>query len=298
MVIAYIDVAGYQDILYKRGEYELFADIHMMIQTAGLMKLQSDGKDVKVKFLTDSGIIYFEDNEDDQSNSILNGLIIAIGKFQFIALTKCNLMIRGGITTGYLYDEEFIFGNGYLKALKLEQDVADYQRIVVDDLLLNRLIPPLRENMIYNCYDDKKMIDYISCEIGPDPNESDAHKVLEQHERSLGILGSEALKNTLDSLVDQIAKGINPRISEFIQFQKINERYSHVLEYHLKTCDKYNYHSKSDNPTGDINIKQSYDELINSIKDYDSNDMRLNESIEHLKAEYKRTMKFIKTGKA
>ena len=290
VIIAYIDVSGYKDALKKRGETELFACIHKAVTAMGrLLRLSGPTKEIKTSFLTDSGIVYFDDKNDDESNALLNALLCALGLFQFILMTECNLMIRGGISTGPLYDKDFIFGDGYLNALDMEERVADYQRIVIDSKLIGRVTEPVKSSLLYSCIDGNYMVNYLEAAIKAKSYiDFDKSEIIKKHESALSFIGTEALKPRIDSIVDQIFEGQSPTADELCSFEKINGRYSRIVDYHLHMCRKYNCDTKVTNPESQSQLYCCWVDLIKQIKAYNGDDEQIDASIKLFKNEYKK----------
>ena len=264
--------------------------MYKAVKLTELLKIQSKNKQISVSFFTDCGIIYFDDTEDEESDALLNLLFCVMGQIQFILMIECNLTIRGGVTSGTLCDENFIFGEGYLKALNLEQNVADYQRIIVDPTLVDRLIEPIKNSCTYKCADNNLMISYLETTAIEDGN-LDFDTILEsikKHETALTTIGGEALKPRIDSIVNELCNNINPKTKELYLFEKITGKYSKIVKYHLDMCKKYNFTTTVTCPNKQSNLQECYCNLINCINEYDGNDVVLDKAIESFKHEYKK----------
>ncbi|XOQ42887.1 MAG: hypothetical protein ACFWTN_00280 [Clostridium sp.] len=74
------------------------------------------------------------------------------------------LFIRGSITIGSLYMDNrigYIFGSGLITAYSLENNIAIYPRIIIDEPVL-KLVKARLNYYIMKDYDEKYFLDYLS----------------------------------------------------------------------------------------------------------------------------------------
>lgn len=81
-------------------------------------------------------------------------------RIQELMLRTNELLLRGAITKGSLYfDKKFVFGKGLVRAAKLEEKVAKYPRIIIDETLNNE---NYIKNSQYTLLTDKDSYKYIN----------------------------------------------------------------------------------------------------------------------------------------
>ena len=142
-VISYIDMLGttakieasdnIQAFLHMKTIYEQMIGVF----TEGSMKTEN----IKIKVFSDNIIIAKETNSSDDAIMLnLNQMIALAASFQFRAMLS-GWPVRGGITIGNLYiDDTFVWGEGLLRAYKLESKIAINPRIVIDPSIEEKYI--------------------------------------------------------------------------------------------------------------------------------------------------------------
>lgn len=140
-VICYIDFLGSKEIMKKGERYAFFENIHDAFSFA--IKIENQLKlfgNLKFKVFSDNILIAHEviDKYDKQEvfkayNNIANFLKSFAWKF-----IKRGMLFRGGITLGDVaINEIMVWGNGLVEAVKIEENISIYPRIVISDKLLN-----------------------------------------------------------------------------------------------------------------------------------------------------------------
>ena len=136
---AYMDILGAKKYI-ESEESEKYLNIIQRVyaETIGLVKSNSQDfymPKPKLKIFSDNIVLaipkieYFRESTNDISSC---NIIIFAAFFQIIAL-KYSLLVRGGITVDNLYiDEDFVYGKALTQAYKLESEVANYPRIVIN----------------------------------------------------------------------------------------------------------------------------------------------------------------------
>ena len=101
-------------------------------------------------------------NEDSRYGALFHELL-DIGMMQG-ELAARNIYIRGGFTIGEIsYENETVFGPGFIRAYDLESRIANYPRVVVDPKILDAMKHDHRLYSSHNRKDDE--LGYISREM-------------------------------------------------------------------------------------------------------------------------------------
>jgi len=239
--LVYIDILGYRDFKEINGDKELFASLEMARMTARaifspLLKMK-DGTDVHfkigMKMYTDS-ILLFVEIKDDGFDFLRFPLTIALlAQFQINVLKNCNLLIRGAITHGKCYLDEFIFGDPYLEAYNLESKKAIWSRILISENTMKNHIDDLtKEKFIREDENGLFFIDYL-CYMTEflSKNDGDPSRFLKEHYDMI----VRTAKNTFHK--DMIFK-VHP-LKNMIDLRKKSRNYHELSLYHNSVCDKY-----------------------------------------------------------
>jgi|JI6StandDraft_1071083.scaffolds.fasta_scaffold04608_7 hypothetical protein len=154
-IVCFLDILGFSDLIKKYDEdvtstllqdiQESFKLATKILQEAVKQQDKDLLKHLKYYSFSDNICIslpFFETMYDFLNN--FNLLCIYIRGFQLIMMTK-GIFMRGGISTGsYFSDGNIIFSMGLVKAYKLECSKAIYPRVVIDEIIIERL---LKNNM-------------------------------------------------------------------------------------------------------------------------------------------------------
>jgi hypothetical protein len=131
--------------------------------------------------------------------------------------------LRGGITQGPLYmDHRIALGAGLLEAIRLEEQVATYPRIVVIDRAINGILKETRyesdptrsveNNMLLIDADGRMFLNYLML-LTEDGATSDISGALRRH-----------------------AEVVTGRLAEFRDNPRVREKYVWVADYHDYVC--------------------------------------------------------------
>jgi hypothetical protein len=155
-VILYLDILGYQDLIGKCDNEDFYLQqvSALMSGLANYINDRNKSIDGRVEDLDLSRFQYrvFSDNivffapvriYDDplkiriDRDNLCNNLLYGLSEFLF-TYNKSDIFFRGAITCGKFYHDnnsEFglIFGSGLIRAHYLENDIAVYPRIVIDE---------------------------------------------------------------------------------------------------------------------------------------------------------------------
>jgi hypothetical protein len=136
-VVAFVDILGFASLVARLpSEPELHKRLHYALSHIKSYKLSSLRKDtahanLEVSVFSDSVVI--SGNEDD-----LYGVVYACGWLQAQLLGQ-GILVRGGISSGKtMHTDDLLYGEGMLKAYKIESSAAVYPRIVIDPKLVNQ----------------------------------------------------------------------------------------------------------------------------------------------------------------
>jgi len=124
-VIAYVDVLGTTSMLNSSDETrvrEFISNLKAVFQEMGA----SDN--AKVRIFSDNILIFEEYSED-----AVKRIVGMTSQFQYSLVVKYGLLCRGGILRGLLYyDDNFVIGKGLVDVYKIESEIAQVPRILVD----------------------------------------------------------------------------------------------------------------------------------------------------------------------
>ncbi|MCL2396969.1 MAG: hypothetical protein FWC93_02780 [Defluviitaleaceae bacterium] len=143
--IAYLDILGYEQLVRECGIAGLSKIIYKRIlasegTAATAREVFAEGReehleDFKIK------IKVFSDNFFFCTRKNWKGLITLILAFQ-TSMAYENILMRGALCHGDIYfGEEFICGDGLIRAHKLENEIAIFPRVIVDDSFLAKATP-------------------------------------------------------------------------------------------------------------------------------------------------------------
>ena len=165
--IAYFDVLGYKYLIQDTYWFMLL----MRILKMGISclndsvnepdKNSSSALEVKYKVFSDNILICSKENW----SGVFNKAVILQKD-----LIKQGVFIRGGMCYGKLYfDDDFIGGQGLIKAVDLENE-AKFPRIIIDETFISNINVPVNEAFGTSvAYDEKcsrRFIDYLTHDYG------------------------------------------------------------------------------------------------------------------------------------
>lgn len=141
-IIAYIDFLGMKEKMNeKESAKSLYKLKYLLFNTESTAKSLSrinDISDFKIKLFSDNVVIALRVDEREIRNqmcSLLN-LIISI---QFYSFMQFGFWLRGGVTIGELsIDDSVVWGTGLIEAYNIENQIANYPRVIISDLLIEK----------------------------------------------------------------------------------------------------------------------------------------------------------------
>ena len=146
-VVAYLDLLGITNRIKSVEQQELAMNKLHNLYTFS-MKLAEEiqieeYKDIKFKIFSDNIIIAKKLSEErEQSIKDIKSLLMCVGHFQELAASdSVGWLLRGGITVGNLFiDDVMVWGEALVKAYSLEDKIANYPRVIIDDTVINMII--------------------------------------------------------------------------------------------------------------------------------------------------------------
>lgn len=154
-IVAYIDLLGMTNRI-KTEEKQLVMNKLYNLYTFS-MKLTKDvqikeNQDIQFKIFSDNIIITKKLSTNiEQRKRDIRSLLMCTGHFQELtASDSVGWLLRGGISIGQLFiDAAMVWGEALLKAYYLEDKVANYPRIVMD------------QNVVAEAINDKQLAEYL-----------------------------------------------------------------------------------------------------------------------------------------
>ena len=241
-VILYLDILGYEDIIKsceKRGKTEddylqevdkLMSDLASHIDARNKETSEKTGLDLssfRYRIFSDN-IVFFAPIKDDdklgieRSNLGIN-LLYGLSEFLF-SYNKTELFFRGAITCGKLYynhDIGLLFGTGLVKAYHLENEIAIFPRIVIDE--------PFRPDGlvigIARGHDGIGFLDYLS---------------LFAHPINVDIEVEEWRKH-IRPYIQNFAQAISNAIKTYCEIPKIYQKYTYLAQYLNWFCNNNDF---------------------------------------------------------
>lgn len=140
--VAFLDVLGFKNMVMKKKNQKLttyFQEVNKVIKD---LKNIEPKKNIGYIVISDSIILTLEkDNNITRNKFILRQLCIAVRRIQK-KLALNNIWLRGAISSGKTYfdqDNNQIVGPAYINAYQLEEELAIYPRVILDNRIINDL---------------------------------------------------------------------------------------------------------------------------------------------------------------
>ena len=145
-IVAYIDILGVTNRIKDKDKNELQMNIlhnlyEFSIKITKEVQIE-ENKDIQFKIFSDNIIIAKKVSEDkEQRVKDIKSLLLCAGHFQeSAASSSVGWMLRGGITIGQFFiDNVMVWGDALVKAYYLEDKVAVYPRIVIDNSIVQEI---------------------------------------------------------------------------------------------------------------------------------------------------------------
>lgn len=162
-VITFIDILGFKQLIAKSKFEEINEKLKTIRRLSELDETQDgEGFEPKIIQFSDS-IIRIRPLDSKANKESRYGLMF----YEMLDLVQMQgelinhgICIRGGVSFGDVhFDDQTLFGPGFVRAYELESTYANYPRIVIDPVLINNLRIDKRLASSHNTLDDE--LDYI-----------------------------------------------------------------------------------------------------------------------------------------
>ncbi|HUT03854.1 MAG TPA: hypothetical protein VM163_08195 [bacterium] len=227
-VVTFIDILGFKELVRTRTCDDIKRILGFFSQVSHEAKL-----DAGIPGMWESTFVYFSDsivrtvrNIDDRSkHSLTEDFYFELHALKHI---QCNLLleglvIRGAITVGDIFAEgKIVFGPALIRACKLESEVAEYPRVIIDQGAFDELdrsewFHGAIENYARMWDDGVLFVDYLRGHL----NET------AQSGPSLGI----PFRAGIEPIVRH-RKLVESNLRKFAQNPAILEKYRWLADYH------------------------------------------------------------------
>ncbi|MCA1042025.1 hypothetical protein LCM00_21235 [Bacillus infantis] len=149
-LVAFLDILGFSALVSKSVLDPEYAKLlHGALE--GIQHFVQHNEEKKLKENSSVEMVQFSDSLVISAPYIdtvsFNTFIMNINFIQKI-LARSGILIRGGISAGPLYHRGTIaYGPAFIKAYKLESELANYPRIVIDPQIMSNIIRPANESV-------------------------------------------------------------------------------------------------------------------------------------------------------
>ncbi len=140
-IIAYIDFLGIKEKMKNDSSYESLQILKFLLsgtqRTARYISNVNSIDDFEIKIFSDNIVIAQKVDEEKLSNQIIS-IVNLVGSIQLQALLQFDFWLRGGITIGELFiDNSVVWGTGLIEAYHIENNLANYPRVIMSNKLLD-----------------------------------------------------------------------------------------------------------------------------------------------------------------
>lgn len=141
--VAYLDILGASKYMQDNSE-QFLNDLNVIYENAMndvIFTNVLSKKDIAIKIFSDNILIAVKTTKQDTDRqSKLVKIINLVGNLYCNAL-RLGYLVRGSITEGKFYrNKTFVYGKALVEAVKLEEKIAIYPRVIIQDNLVS-LIP-------------------------------------------------------------------------------------------------------------------------------------------------------------
>lgn len=156
-VVAYLDILGItsrikqrdDDVLSMNKLHNLYVFSMELVRELNI----AGSEDIKFKIFSDNIMIAKKTTEKTLRDDIYC-ILACVGHFQELAAgDSVGWLLRGGITIGSLFmDEIMVWGKALLRSYELENRIAIYPRVIIDDNIIENISPedPSRDFIRYD----------------------------------------------------------------------------------------------------------------------------------------------------
>lgn len=139
-IIAYLDFLGFTEKMKENNSYDSLQILKYLLK--GTRKVANHISNINkieefdIKIFSDNIVIAQKVEQRKLRNQIIS-IVNLVGSVQFHALMYFGFFIRGGITIGELsIDSTVVWGTGLIDAYNIENNLANYPRIILSQRLL------------------------------------------------------------------------------------------------------------------------------------------------------------------
>ena len=168
-IVCYLDLLGATEAI-KNDDGTVFNLVKNIYENANKVfrKYAKNEFELDIKAFSDNIVLSRKIDKSMKESMQILYFIVSISVMLSGALKK-NLLLRGGITIGEFYiDTTMVWGKALVKAYNLENKVAIYPRVIIDDAVIKRLIELNRDDeelfgasMIKVDKDGRYFVDYL-----------------------------------------------------------------------------------------------------------------------------------------
>lgn len=223
-IVSYIDLMGTENRIEYVNNVQIYSMniLHNLYSDFinNILKNTHYGfNDIKIKIFSDN-IIMAKKLSKDETISDVNCLLNATAIFHNMSMTnKFPWLSRGGITVGDLYiDDIMVWGKALTRAYYLENKMAKFPRILIDDEITGIIENEKINDIILKDFDDLYFLNSLKC------NKSDFTKFY----NGFKILKQELKVNYTPRIYENLCWHMNYVNREFSK-SKDNNECSNVL---------------------------------------------------------------------
>ena len=241
-IVAYLDLLGVNEKILNDDDSETNLTIIRKLYDE-VIDFQKE-KDPSLKIFQTSKFKIFSDNivfiqelSNDPKNQIdvIEGLFRIFGvisNFQFYAFINHGWLLRGGIVRGPLYwDKDMLWGKALLTSYHLEDKLAIYPRIIIDEQLHQTLLKsenPTKDIIRLKMDSDGYYyVDYLNF-MFQDEQDPD-------HMRPIMNKKFPIIKNNFGGLLSTVPKDTKP------ESKNIRAKYRWQINYYNEVCKENNF---------------------------------------------------------
>lgn len=218
--ICYFDILGYKDFLDKNPDEHKNFLMEVLMSDASIESiLRNTNTEIELKYraYSDNFIIFFPKFSASKYEA-LRLLSIIVRKIQIKLLMEFSMIIRGGITCGEFFaNDKILFGTGLIKAYDMENSIAQYPRVVIDNEFFKDELQELEfKNFIKKDNDEQYYVNYFYDENALKLIKGKCEKLIDKH-------GKYDLRIKDPKRIYQQEKTINKHVWLLVKFNECCE---------------------------------------------------------------------------
>jgi hypothetical protein len=250
--VAFLDLLGFKELVFsQKDEDKEKIERYLGIVDSAIEYLKTIKSKQPIGYIviSDSIILSVPFGESNDENlDRLRHLCIAVSYIQYYLAIR-DIWLRGAISFGKTYfdsNKNQIIGDGYINAYLLEESLAKYPRVILDNKIINKLefsnanelIEKINTHEFDNC--NKVLFDWKYCSrrhsyCYDDYFQRDIPLFIDY----LGLMKnhtSNAAEQCRDSITDNIIKNVYKKTNIYSKFKWVSEYYLNKLTYSTCTC--------------------------------------------------------------